>query len=657
MPNGVRDVPYDDEGRNFTKGTCAVAANCSLCDLVTPPPHALTCAVANCSLCDRGAGANFGTRAYSIWGRREGTAFEATEWVSDSATRCKTPVGFGHMHQVGMSVGKARSTITEVVTYDKAFISSLAHTNTMASGAGSITVSMGSLYNTLQARGMTACEATEWVSDSSVRGMVGQGVGGSRRGVVTAGTQFASVTQAWSVDGAGMSVMSGINVAGAGGASVTVHGASMGLVTYTGRAREGHTGCEATEWMSDSSIRCKSEIGTWGSRLGVVTSGERSGSITDVLSYDVPSMSVASPPNSPSTGRTSITILAADLGGFGFSSQGRLGFTSSEASQWLSGSSITCKSTIGTNVPGSDLAAVLTAGSRTSSLSQAFTYNSPISSFLPANQATRSSKASSLMVFGSDFGSAETSVAGRMGPTAFEVTFWISDSMLKCLTAAGTSTSLSATVTVAGAVDSATAMLSYDTPQVAAVRRTVYGSQILLEAEGINIGTMQASQRARVLASACQATKWVSDTLLSCMPANISAIRNAKMVVTCSNSIATKSECFDFEERVESVHLSGLFATMALKSTAVATALSKPSRWISDSSLTALMHDETQQDDTQHHALVPEKGMQRRHDKCAEITAELKHRITRLQLANLELKLRVTQLEIALFRRSSTVLQ
>ena len=134
------------------------------------------------------------------------------------------------------------------------------------------------------------------------------------------------------------------------------------------------------------------------------------------------------------------------------------------------------------------------------------------------------------------------------------------------------------------------------------------------------------------------------------------------MVVTCSTSIATKSECFDFEESVVGVHFSGLFATLALKSTAVASSLSKPSHWISDSSLT-LMHDETQENEKQaskeqilHPALFRKKGMQESHDKCAEITTELKHRITRLQLVNLELKLRVTQLEIALFRRSSKVI-
>ena len=44
------------------------------------------------------------------------------------------------------------------------------------------------------------------------------------------------------VDMAGMSVAGRGNRGGTGSASMTVHGASMGLVAYTGKARHGHDG-------------------------------------------------------------------------------------------------------------------------------------------------------------------------------------------------------------------------------------------------------------------------------------------------------------------------------------------------------------------------------------------------------------------------------
>ena len=95
--------------------------------------------------------------------------------------------------------------------------------------------------------------------------------------VMTAGERGGSVTQAWSGDVGMMSVIDGYNRAGTGSASVTVHGAGMGLVTYTGRAREGQTGCEATEWESETSVRCLESHGGRGTRRVVMTAGEREG--------------------------------------------------------------------------------------------------------------------------------------------------------------------------------------------------------------------------------------------------------------------------------------------------------------------------------------------------------------------------------------------
>ena len=49
----------------------------------------------------------------------------------------------------------------------------------------------------------------------------------------------------------------------------------MGLVTYTGRAREGQTGCEAIEWESETSMMCMVGHGAGGTRRGVMTVGGR----------------------------------------------------------------------------------------------------------------------------------------------------------------------------------------------------------------------------------------------------------------------------------------------------------------------------------------------------------------------------------------------
>ena len=74
--------------------------------------------------------------------------------------------------------------------------------------------------------------------------------------MMTVGERGGSIPQGWSVEGGSLSVMGRQNRAGTGSGSVTVHGASMGLVADTIRGRVGHTGCEGTEWESETSVRC-----------------------------------------------------------------------------------------------------------------------------------------------------------------------------------------------------------------------------------------------------------------------------------------------------------------------------------------------------------------------------------------------------------------
>ena len=193
----------------------------------------------------------------------------------------------------------------------------------------------------------------------------------------------------------------------------------------------------------------------------------------------------------------------------------RVGFTGAEASVWNSASSVLCKSPTGTNLPGGDLSMAVTALVKVGTLSQAFTFNSPISSFLPANQPG-CGKSPSLTVFGSDFGVYETSLASRFGPTACESSQWTSDSTLRCLVVAGAFASLSATVTVAHAVDSASMVVSYDMPRLTSVMSISHVNSTVLIAKGSNMGTFQASQAIRSAATACEATEWISDTILAC---------------------------------------------------------------------------------------------------------------------------------------------
>merc|ERR1719163_2301817 len=113
--------------------------------------------------------------------------------------------------------------------------------------------------------GQTGCEGTEWESETSVRCLA---------------ERSGSMSEAYSVDVGSMSTMRRDNSAGTGSASVTVHGSSLGLVGMTAMVRSGQTGCEGTEWESETSVRCLAGHGGQGTRRVVMTARERGGSMS-----------------------------------------------------------------------------------------------------------------------------------------------------------------------------------------------------------------------------------------------------------------------------------------------------------------------------------------------------------------------------------------
>ena len=81
--------------------------------------------------------------------------------------------------------------------------------------------------------------------------------------------------------------MHAIELGGTGSASVTVHGSGLGLVAFTALGRVGQTGCEGTEWESETSVRCLVGHGARGTRRVSMTAGERGSSMSEGYSVDL----------------------------------------------------------------------------------------------------------------------------------------------------------------------------------------------------------------------------------------------------------------------------------------------------------------------------------------------------------------------------------
>ena len=155
-----------------------------------------------------------------------GTSCQSSDWASDSAIKCKSSTGQGGGSRRGRGVhfvvtaGSQQGSLTDAWCYDVPVASSAGGaTNGPSSGSTSVTLTgSGFGRQSFSARGRigrgaafqddmtggTACEVSNWASDSALRCKLSSGVGGGwpvRRGrgmpvVVNAGLQQGRLTDA-----------------------------------------------------------------------------------------------------------------------------------------------------------------------------------------------------------------------------------------------------------------------------------------------------------------------------------------------------------------------------------------------------------------------------------------------------------------------------
>jgi hypothetical protein len=296
-------------------------------------------------------GSGLGLVLYTAMGRMGETGCEGTEWESETSVRCLTSSGSRGTRRVAMTAGDQGGSLTRVMSFGALVLSASRRSNAAGTGSAFVTVHGAGLGHAaltgMMRAGQTGCEGTEWESETSVRCLVGHGSRGTRRVTLTAGELSGSMTEALSVDVTGMSAMGRGNAAGTGSAWVTVHGGGLGLQAHTGLVRIGETGCEGTEWESETSVRCLPSSGSRGTRRVVMTTGDRSGSGSAMYSVDVGGMSVTGRSNSIQTGSVAVTVHGGGLGSVLFTALGRMGATGCEGTEWESETSVRCLTSSG----------------------------------------------------------------------------------------------------------------------------------------------------------------------------------------------------------------------------------------------------------------------------------------------------------------------
>jgi len=480
------------------------------------------------------AGIGFGTQAYTDKTRDGHSAAEASQWISDSIVVGKISSGIRSTRYLSVTVARQWNTRTALLSYDIPSLSALRNTNRAATGSSSITV-VGASYGisdyTIQGRLLhTAVERSAWAAETEVFCMISHGLRGTRRIIMTVGEKAGSKSQAWSFDTEKLSLVRRSNRAGTGSGSITIHGAMLGLASYTVESRKGHTQMESTEWESETSVRCLVGHSTSGSRRILMTAGERTCTETQGWSSDLTASSSVRRGNIAGTGSTAMTVHGSSMGLVPYTGRVRNGQTSCESTEWESETSMKCLLEQGFR---GTRRVAMTAGIHSGTVTQLFSLDAPMLSIMfPTNNPTTGKLLCTLQ--GSFMGHLGDSQAGRIGGSSCEQTLWQADTVLLCKVPAGMRGTRKIIATTGQQDGTRTEIFSYDKEGVSSMgplNAAGTGAQIVT-ISGNRFGMKDYTDKVRLGFTSCEYSRWISDsTVLSLSAAGIQSTRRVMITV------------------------------------------------------------------------------------------------------------------------------
>ena len=177
-----------------------------------------------------------------------------------------------------VTLGSRAGSMSVALSSDLVSISSVRRMNTTVNllpAGGEIVTVTGSMLDDMPtytggARlGFTACESSVWVSGTSILSRTPAGLSTSYAFVATLGERGGSLTDVLSYDRAVLShvYVSNQPVTISVNATLTMLGQGFMKSSWTQMAGLGKTACEASEWISYTSLACKLTRVTTGSTL------------------------------------------------------------------------------------------------------------------------------------------------------------------------------------------------------------------------------------------------------------------------------------------------------------------------------------------------------------------------------------------------------
>ena len=508
--------------------------------------------------------ASSGSLSITIYGARAGlvtatsairlgiSACERTTWAGDTAVRCLLSHGIVASRKFALTAGIRIGTETVPASIDVGMISVFRRGNRGSTGSASVTVhgyNMGlrSFTSALALR-RTSTERTAWASDTAMRCTTGAGRAQSAQITFSAGIRVGSATELWTFDSGSASASQPSNRAGTGSTSFTIVGLDLSSFCNTVDAAVGHSAFEASEWVSDTSVRSYSVAGIRASRTLVFTAVVQWGSLSSGFSVTAPSLAFVLNANMALTAANLVTIIGSALGGiFATTTKARAGGTAPEATLWTSQSSTLSLVAVGA---GATRNMVMTVGERTGgSRTQMLSYSTPrVSEIWIANVPVTGS--GSLTLFGSWFGMiSDISPWVRMHVSGCEQTTWIAHSSVICRSPGGDGGTGKTTVSAGRRAGTRTAAMTYAVAVASSARRSntaASGAFVIGVLAGRGFAPTLTSLASRMHLSACETTIWSSDTSVTLLPSN--GVRISRSIaLTVGGKVGSMSAVLSFD--------------------------------------------------------------------------------------------------------------
>jgi len=387
-------------------------------------------AVSGAALVTVVAGSSFSSQNPSLKVSTGSTSCRTSLWTSESSVKCKMSHG-GFVNILFRVSSDLQTSLDSLgfAMFPFLTISSLMQRGSPTSGSVHVTVigsNAGFLSRSQTIRiGFSAASSHSWTSDSAIGSKSSHGLLVSRTVSSSSALKTAALTQSFSYISPASLLFIATNQPSTGSSSVFMAAVGLGIVGMSGASRVGRCVCEASIWLSGTSILCRVPRGTAVSSNAFVSIANVA-ELSIALSFDaVNHRDIFGAANFPTSGALSVVFIGTDFGLDQSCIRASFRLSTQEACSWISTSTIVPKFPRGSN---HGLSTLVSAQLRTSSLTYSFTFDVGVLAVIKSTNIPTTG-ASLASVLGSAFNSGSClSHRARISSTAASMTQWHSDS-------------------------------------------------------------------------------------------------------------------------------------------------------------------------------------------------------------------------------------